>query len=92
MWNLQRLPDIKGIPLALKKMNHQIDLCHYDSDKSYTGRMWASPLLWKALKKGGIFIADDINDNIAFKEFSEQKNQKPIIVEHQNKYVGILIK
>ena len=35
-WELQRLPDVRGIPLALKKFKNIIDLCHYDSDKSYT--------------------------------------------------------
>jgi len=65
-WELQRLPDVKGIPLAIKKFNHQIDFCHYDSDKSYTGRMFAYPILWKALVKGGVFVSDDIQDNIAF--------------------------
>lgn len=91
-WELQRLPDIKGIPLALEKFKNQIDLCHYDSDKSYTGRMWASPLLWKALKTGGFFISDDINDNLAFKHFCETVNKKPIIIEHLGKYVGVIIK
>jgi predicted O-methyltransferase YrrM len=91
-WELQRQPDIKGIPIALKKMNNEIDVCHYDSDKSYTGRMWSSPLLWNALKKNGIFISDDINDNIAFKHFSESVNRTPIIIEHLGKYVGIIIK
>ena len=46
-----------------------LDLCHYDSDKSYYGRRWAYPKLWEALKTGGIFISDDIQDNWAFKEF-----------------------
>ncbi len=91
-WELQRLPDIKGIPLALKKFNNQIDLCHYDSDKSYTGRMFAYPLLWQALRKNGIFISDDIQDNIAFKEFCESLNKNPLIFEHSGKYVGIITK
>jgi predicted O-methyltransferase YrrM len=91
-WELQRLPDVKGIPLALKKFNGNIDMCHYDSDKSYTGRMFAYPILWKALKKGGIFISDDIQDNIAFKDFAENIQIHPIIIEHQGKYVGILQK
>lgn len=91
-WELQRLPDIKGIPLALKKFNNAIDICHYDSDKSYIGRMWSSPLLWDALKEGGFFVSDDINDNIAFKHFSEQVNRTPFIIEHQGKYVGVIIK
>tara|TARA_B110001452_G_C15128078_1_gene393109 strand:- start:189 stop:956 length:768 start_codon:yes stop_codon:yes gene_type:complete len=91
-WELQRQPDIKGIPLALKKMNNNIDLCHYDSDKSYTGRMWSAPILWAALKKGGLFISDDINDNLAFKHYCEEINRTPIIIEHQKKYVGIIQK
>ena len=91
-WELQREADIKGIPLALKKVNNNIDLCHYDSDKSYTGRMFAYPLLWRALSKRGIFISDDIQDNIAFKEFCEAVNHTPIIIEHLDKYVGILMK
>ena len=68
-WILQRLPDVKGIPKAIKSFGGKIDLCHYDSDKSYTGRMFAYPLLWNALKENGIFITDDIQDNIAFIEF-----------------------
>ena len=91
-WELQREADIKGIPLALEKFNYQIDACHYDSDKSYTGRMWASPLLWKSLNKGGLFIADDINDNLAFKHFCESVDRTPIIIRHLGKYVGVIIK
>ena len=91
-WILQLLPDVTGIPKAINYFDGEIDLCHYDSDKSYTGRMFAYPLLWKALMKGGLFITDDIQDNIAFKEFCEQLNIKPIIIEHLGKYVGIIRK
>ena len=91
-WELQRLPDVKGIPVALRKLENSIDFCHYDSDKSYTGRMWASPVLWNALKKGGLFVADDINDNLAFRHFSEAVHRTPVIIEHQGKYVGVLLK
>ena len=91
-WQLQRLPDVKGIPLALNFFNHNIDLCHYDSDKSYTGRKWSSPILWSSLKNGGLFVSDDINDNIAFKQFCEDVNRIPIIIEHLGKYVGVIIK
>lgn len=91
-WDLQRLPDVKGIPLALKKFSNSIDFCHYDSDKSYMGRMWASPLLWNALKKGCFFVSDDINDNLAFKHFCESVDRKPVIVEHLGKYVGVIVR
>lgn len=91
-WELQRLPDVKGIPLALKKLNNTIDFCHYDSDKSYTGRMWATPLLWNALNKNGFLVADDINDNLAFKHFCESVNRTPVIIEYLEKYVGVIVK
>jgi hypothetical protein len=91
-WELQRLPDIKGIPLALKKFNNTVDFSHYDSDKSYTGRMWATPLLWSALKKNCFLVVDDINDNLAFKHFCESVKKNPIIIEHLGKYVGVIIK
>jgi len=91
-WELQRLPDVRGIPLALKKFNNTIDFCHYDSDKSYTGRMWATPLLWSALKKNCFLVVDDINDNLAFKHFCESVNKNPLIIEYLGKYVGIIVK
>lgn len=91
-WELQKLPDVKGIPLALKKFNNSIDICHYDSDKSYTGRMFGYPLLWEALSPGGVFISDDVQDNLAFKDFAIQKNVKPVVFEHNEKYVGVLMK
>ncbi len=91
-WTLQRLPDIKGIPIALKKFDGKLDFCHYDSDKSYTGRTWATPLLWDALRPNGIMMIDDINDNIAFQEFCQSISMQPVIIEHHNKYVGILLK
>ena len=91
-WELQREPDIVGIPKAIKKIKDSVDLFHYDSDKSYTGRMWSSPLIWDALRKGGFFVADDINDNLAFKHFAEKVNRKPVIIEHQGKFVGVIKK
>ena len=41
-WNLIRLPDRDAIPKILKSNIH-FDLCHYDSDKTYCGKMWALP-------------------------------------------------
>ena len=91
-WKLQRAADVNGIPKALEYFDNELDLIHYDSDKSYYGRMWASPILWSSLNAGGLFISDDINDNLGFKHFGESVNRTPIIVEHQGKYVGVLTK
>lgn len=90
-WTLIKKPDINAIPEIIKR-EKEFDLIHYDSDKSYAGRKWAYPILWKALKKGGIFISDDIQDNIAFKEFSELVGIEPFIAQGTDKYIGVLIK
>ena len=90
-WELIRLPDRQGLPKALSILG-TIDLCHYDSDKTYIGRMWAYPRLWKALKKGGLLISDDIEDNIAFRDFSQELKLEPFVIKTGEKYVGILQK
>ena len=73
-------------------INGPVDLCHYDSDKSYYGRVYGYPLLWDSLKEGGIFISDDIQDNLAFKELVERKKTKFAVTEYEGKYIGITLK
>lgn len=90
-WILLRESDLTGIPKAISNLK-EIDFCHYDSDKTYSGRVWAYPKLWSSLKIGGIFISDDISDNIAFKEFCEDLNIVPLIVAFENKFIGVLEK
>ena len=94
-WMLYRLPDRDAIPKIIK-LNSSFDLCHYDSDKSYEGKMWALPKLWVAIKTGGILVCDDVNDNLAFKHFCESEKVHPVIVKtfdsQVQKYVGIAVK
>ena len=92
IWELIREPDRNGIKKAINSFDYNIDLCHYDSDKSYWGRDFAYPLLWDALVPGGIFISDDIQDNFFFRNFAASKDVKFAVVECQNKYVGIIQK
>ena len=91
-WELLREPDKHGLNKAIKKHNYSFDLAHYDSDKSYYGRKWSQPLIWKYLRKGGVFISDDIEDNVAFKEFVESKNLDFFVLKFEGKYVGVIRK
>lgn len=88
-WTLIRLPDRPGINHAIRSLGGKIDLCHYDSDKSWWGRRFAFPILWDALVSGGIFISDDIQDNLYFMEFIPQRTSTYAVIESQGKYVGI---
>jgi predicted O-methyltransferase YrrM len=90
-WQIIRYADRQALPKAIKKLP-EIDLCHYDSDKSFQGRMWAYPILWNVLRRGGILISDDIGDNMAFIEFSGRVGRTPIVVKKDYKYIGIIIK
>lgn len=92
-WRLFKLPDRLAFH-KIEKCVVSIDICHYDSDKSYRGRYWAYPKLWALLRKGGLFISDDISDNVAFMDFAGSIGEKPIIVynEYEQKYIGIISK
>jgi predicted transcriptional regulator len=54
--------------------------------------MWASPILWSAMRENGFLVADDINDNTAFKHFCESVGRIPVIIEYDGKFVGIIAK
>lgn len=95
-WQLLRYPDREGLPRALRYLP-EIDLCHYDSHKSYRARLWAYPLLWNALRPGGYLVSDDIGDDQGFRVFCEQVGAVPTVVSGRTststlKYVGVLRK
>lgn len=90
-WRLLILPDRLGIPRAIRSLGI-LDLVHYDSDKTPEGRRFAYPLLFEALRPGGIFISDDVGDNLAFWEFVDSGALEAVIVDVGDKYVGLVEK
>lgn len=90
-WLLVRHADRRAIPKAVGLLG-EIDMCHYDSDKTYGGRMWAYRRLWNALRAGGVFISDDIGDNTAFRDFALQLRVNPIVIRFNDKYMGVIVK
>jgi predicted O-methyltransferase YrrM len=93
MWTLHRQSDRKILP-KLVKLETLFDIIHYDSDKTYAGRIWAYNTLWPTLRVGGIFVSDDIQDNFAFADFAESLELNPIIIRDpkEDKYAGLLRK
>ena len=88
-WALVREPDRNGLVKAMARFGGSIDLCHYDSDKSWYGRQFGYRLMWEALRSGGVFISDDIQDNFAFREFVEANQLVYAITGYEDKFVGI---
>ncbi len=90
-WKLFKMPD-RLILKNIFKNYGKFDVCHYDSDKTYFGRLWSYKLIYKNLKNKGLLISDDINDNEAFIDFAKKKNKKIYIIKGVKNYVGIIIK
>lgn len=90
-WKLFRFADKESLPKIFAE-RPSFDVFHYDSDKSYNGRMWAYDQVYKRLKPGAVFISDDIGDNSAYQDFCEKKNIKTTVVEYEGKYIGVFVK
>lgn len=90
-WKLFRFADKESLPKIFVEQS-EFDFMHYDSDKSYNGRMWAYPILWEKLRKGGVLMSDDVSDNAAFMDYCLQNNLIPHVVEFDEKYAAFVIK
>ena len=74
------------------KIHGKFDVCHYDSDKTYYGRIWSYELIFKNLRYNGLLVSDDINDNEAFIDFAKIKKKKVYVIKGIKNYVGVIIK
>jgi hypothetical protein len=87
-WTCLKRGDRVNLPQILSHVD-KIDLFHYDSDKSYSGRAWAINVIMPRMRKGGAVVMDDLNDNTYFEEFVTKSRIKPKVFEFENKYVGL---
>jgi predicted O-methyltransferase YrrM len=88
-WELYIEGDEANIPVILGKAD-RIDLFHYDSDKSYSGRKRVMSMIEDSLDKNALILMDDIQDNSFFYDYVEEKNAGSWhIFEYQGKYVGM---
>jgi len=95
-WSLVSGKDDDLLPGILQEAG-KLDCAFYDSAKSYAARRRSYPMLWNALKVGGLLFSDDICDNMGFFHFSKCVREQPIVIRHdqaggKTKYAGILVK
>jgi predicted O-methyltransferase YrrM len=91
-WTLFRGADRDILPKIVREWG-EIDLVHYDSDKSPQGRAFAFGMLWPVLRPGGVLISDDVHQNLGFRDFAERVGRRPWVVRKPNgSAAGILIK
>ena len=84
---------LQGDRVALPRIAHkipEINIFHYDSDKSYSSRSFALSVLSGALHEGSIIVMDDIHDNPFFKDYVKAQNRPWRVISFQGKFAGLI--
>ncbi len=89
-WSLRIEGDDSNIPAIVSEVD-RIDLFHYDSDKSYTGRASAMDRVKPLLSEESIVVMDDIQDNSYFKDLVEREDPSSWkVFRYGDKFVGLI--
>jgi predicted O-methyltransferase YrrM len=89
-WHLLLDGDEANLPRILE-MVEEVDLFHYDSDKSYSGRKFALTTISPSLNPQGIILMDDIQDNSFFYDYVEETRPNSwYVFNFQKKFVGMI--
>ena len=90
-WTLKTAGDRKNLPEIVQDLQ-SIDLFHFDSDKSISGREFAWNLIQPLLKPNSTTVFDDITDNLHFKSICNTIPEDTLVVYDDvfGDYVGII--
>lgn len=89
-WTLLIDGDETNLPRILKDCG-PVDLFHYDSDKSYSGRRFACDLVLERMAPGGLLVMDDLQDNSFFHDLVRERGLPSWqVFAVQGKYVGLI--
>jgi predicted O-methyltransferase YrrM len=88
-WSLHTSGDRVNLPRIVAQCG-QIDLFHYDSDKTRDGRRYALDLITPQLSPGAVVLFDDIDDNLHFARLAESSSWRPLVIRSGRKHVGLL--
>ncbi len=81
--------DRKSLPEILKKAS-RVDLFHFDSDKTVSGREFALSSVQPHLTPGAVIIMDDIQDNLHFRDTVEKRGVPFKVFGFEGKYQGVI--
>ena len=88
-WTLHTAGDEYNLPL-IGEQTGEIDMFHYDSDKSYNGREWAMKLLQQRMTDATLVIMDDIQDNSFFHDLVATRDpRKWAVYSFEGKFIGV---
>ena len=78
-WHLIIGSSSQKLPHLLENLR-EIDVFLHDSLHTYENMLWEFKTVWPFIRKGGILLSDDIQENDAFSEFCEYVNRKGVYV------------
>lgn len=88
-WELRTDGDESNLQQFMRQLT-SVDLVHYDSDKSYSGRTMAMGMLRPRLSPRSVVVMDDIQDNSFFHDWLVRERISDYwIFEYHGKYLGI---
>ena len=64
------------LPPLLERVG-EIDVFLHDSEHSYECMSFEFRTAWEALREGGVLVADDVNVNTAWEEFTREADREP---------------
>ena len=89
-WELYIEGDRNNLPRIMSKVA-SVDIAHFDSDKSYSGREYFMSQVGKKLSSDGLIVMDDIQDNSFFHDYVTKNGVKQyMIFEFGGKYIGLI--
>ena len=90
-WHLDIRGDSVAVPYFQELVGpDKIDLIHYDSDKSYSGREFVLNRLVSQVSDNATLLVDDIQDNFQFRDFVRKLNLDYDIFEFEGKFIGLV--
>lgn len=87
-WRLYINGDKKNLPKIAAQVSG-VDIFHYDSDKTYSGRLFAMDIIKRLLHRGSIIVMDDIQDNSFFYDYVKDKDCFWRVFSFGSKYIGL---
>jgi Methyltransferase domain len=89
-WTVMTQGDRYNLPALLAQMS-RVDLFHFDSDKSRSGRIFAWEQVKPKLHDKSVVIFDDIQDNFHFRDDITTRSKNWKVFSFGGKWIGVVI-
>lgn len=68
----------------------EVDLFFHDSDHRYPTQMFEYETAWPFMAARGLMVSDDVNDTLAFVDFTHNVQRKPCLLLDHRKVIGAI--